>query len=282
MRLGIVGAGKAGVSLGRYLPGASEITLTGFLSRTEKSAGEGADFTDSRVYTSIDEMVLDNDIILIATPDGEIAHVWERIRGCLDETKEMIIGHLSGALSSELFSDKNYPYIHGISIHPVYAFSDRFSSYEKLNTAFFTLEGDSYAVSFWKKILTELGNKTATVEASKKVKYHAACSMASNHLLGLISKCVRLLSDCGFDEASAYTMLEPLVKNNVNGAFTSGVQNALTGPIERNDLDTVKKHLQVLEDDETLYKELGKAVLSIAETKHEDIDYQKVRDLLWQ
>ena len=169
MRLGIIGAGKAGVSLGRYLPRASEITLTGFLSRTEKSAVEGADFTNSRVYTSINEMVSDNNIILIATPDGEIAGVWERIRGCLDGTKEMIIGHLSGALSSELFSDKDYPYIHGISIHPVYAFSDRFSSYEKLNTAFFTLEGDPYAVTFWKKTLTELGNKTVQLRHQKRL-----------------------------------------------------------------------------------------------------------------
>ena len=279
MRLGIIGAGKAGVSLGKYLSSCEDITLTGFFSRTVKSAEEGAQFTETKVFATIEDMIPENDMILIATPDGEIAKVWEKLKKLLPVTKEIIIGHLSGVLSSELFHDSEKPDIHGISIHPVYAFNDRFTCWERLNTAFFTLEGDEKAVALWKTILSGMGNKTAAVDASSKVRYHAACAMASNDVLGLIKVCIDELKRSGFAEEEAYTLLEHLVKNNVDNAFKVGVEKALTGPVERNDVGTVKKHLSVMGENETLYRELGKAVLDIAMGKHKDTDYSELRGL---
>ena len=69
------------------------------------------------------------------------------------------------------------------------------------------------------------------------------------------------------------------VKNNVNNAFRFGLGDALTGPAERNDVDTIKKHIEVMKDDSVLYRELGKAVLDIAMQKHPDRDYRKLGEL---
>ena len=280
MRLGIIGAGKAGVSMGRYLRQSEDVSLTGFFSRTIESAREGADFTDSRAYTDIDEMVRESDTILIATPDGEIAGVWEQLKALIPDDREMTVGHLSGALSSEIFSGAEKANIHGISVHPVYAFADRFTCWEGLKTAFFTLEGSEKAVNLWKTVLSDLGNRTASIDAASKVRYHAACAMASNDVLGLIKVCVDNLKLCGFAEDEAYSLLEHLVKNNVDNAFRAGVVDSLTGPIERNDTGTVKKHLSVMGEYSTLYKELGKAVLDIATEKHADIDYSELKEVL--
>ncbi len=280
MRLGIVGAGKAGVSMGKYLSISSDIVLTGFFSRTKKSAEEAAEFTETCVFDSLEEMIPGNDMILIATPDGEIAKVWEQLKTLLPADSKITVGHLSGALSSDLFRDSEKPGIHRISIHPAYAFNDRFTCWERLNTAFFTLEGDELAVETWKKILARLGNKTASVDSSSKVRYHAACAMASNDVLGLIKVCVDELKRSGFAEDEAYSLLEHLVKNNVDNAFRVGVENALTGPVERNDVGTVKKHLAVMGENEALYRELGKAVLDIAMEKHKDTDYSELRGII--
>ena len=47
--------------------------------------------------------------------------------------------------------------IYPISIHPMFAFSDRESVYQQLNQVSFTLEGESHAVSRWKEIFEALG-----------------------------------------------------------------------------------------------------------------------------
>ena len=277
MKLGIIGAGKAGVSLGRYLSQSENISITGFYSRTYKSATEGADFTGSRAYESLTEIVAESDMILVATPDGEIAKVWEDLKSLISDEKNVAVGHLSGNLSSEVFSGK--PNIDRISIHPVFAFNDRFTCWERLGSAFFTLEGSEKAVNTWKSLLVRMGNKTATVDAASKVRYHAACAMASNDVLGLIKVCIDNLKLSGFTEDEAYSLLEPLVKNNVNNAFKVGVCDALTGPAERNDVNTIKKHIAVMGEYEKLYVELGKAVLDIAEEKHPDSDYTELKNL---
>ena len=56
---------------------------------------------------------------------------------------------------------------------------------------------------------------------------------------------------------------------------------ALTGPVERNDIETVKKHLAVLEgNSHTVYRTVSREVLNIAKMKNKDRDYSKMEDVL--
>jgi predicted short-subunit dehydrogenase-like oxidoreductase (DUF2520 family) len=114
-----------------------------------------------------------------------------------------------------------------------------------------------------------LGNKVCTIAKEDKVRYHAAASLASNHVLGLLSMSVSMLTGAGFCEEDAYALLRPLVMNNLEKAFEQGAAAALTGPIERGDTGTVNRHLAALTAEErAVYEAVGHYVHELAERKH--------------
>ena len=52
MRIGIIGAGRVGVTMGKYL-GDAGVEVSGFYSKTTQSAVQAAEFTDTTVYKSL-------------------------------------------------------------------------------------------------------------------------------------------------------------------------------------------------------------------------------------
>ena len=63
--------------------------------------------------------------------------------------------------------------------------------------------------------------------------------------------------------------------------FETDCEQALTGPIERNDVQTVRKHLECLrEADQKMYRTLGAKLVEIAKRKHPDTDYEELLKLL--
>ena len=75
LRLAIVGAGKVGCSLGRYLGESAAVDVAGFCSRDEAHAREAVDFAGGSVFASPVEAARAASLILVATPDGAIADV---------------------------------------------------------------------------------------------------------------------------------------------------------------------------------------------------------------
>lgn len=299
MNLGIIGAGRVGLSIGKYFSGCDSVTLTGYYSKTQKSAEEGAAFTGSSVFTSLRDIFEASDTLLIATPDDEIRLVWDCIvEECCCSTvlyDNKRICHCSGSLSSAVFSKNRLP-VHGdkpgtgmgnadisvCSMHPMYAFHHKYKSYQQLNQVFFTLEGDEPAVAAFCRVLSQMGNHYGVIASENKIKYHCAASMASNLVIGLLSKSITLLTDCGFEGQAVYEMLEPLVTGNIENVFSAagGVEKALTGPIERGDTRTVKKHLSVLDGEaKSLYQLLGKELADISARRHPDRDYGELLQL---
>ena len=137
MKIGFIGAGKVGTSMGKYLTERG-IRINGYYSKTVRSAREAADFTHTRVYRSISSLAEDSDAVFVTVPDGTIKEVWEQLK--ILPIKNKIISHFSGSLSSEIFSDIDRCGAYGYSIHPLFAFSDKYHSYKELSQAFFTNE----------------------------------------------------------------------------------------------------------------------------------------------
>ena len=278
MRIGIIGAGKVGTTLGRYLSMHGK-DVGGFYSRTRESADEAATFVGTGTYATQHELIQDNDIIFITTPDGVIAHVWEAL--LKENLDHHIICHFSGSLSSHVFSGREEAGALGISMHPMYAFSDKFHSYEQFHTAYLTLEGDPEAVTVMKPMWEELGHHVLTLKAQDKIKYHAAAAMASNEMLGLMQASLDVLSECGFSEEDSMALLTPLVQGNIASMLEKGCVNALTGPVERGDAQTIEKHLQALEGSEAgkIYQSLGCTMVELAKRRNPDRDYAPIREL---
>ena len=226
MRIGIIGAGKVGTTLGKYLSIHGK-NVTGFYSRTHESADEAATFAETETYSSLCKLVEKSDVIFITTPDGVIHQVWGELLH--QDISNRIICHFSGSLSSHVFSGREEAGASGISMHPMYAFSDKFHSYEQFHTAYLTLEGDPEAVAVMKPMWEAIGHHVLTLKAEDKIKYHAAAAMASNEMLGLMQASLDILSECGFSEKDSMALLTPLVQGNIASMLEKGCVNALTG-----------------------------------------------------
>lgn len=166
MKIGFIGAGKVGVSLGKYFADhGSEVA--GYYDCSEEASKEAALFTDSRHYKELLPIVEDSDALFLTVPDGMIHNGWEEIRSL--PVKGHIICHCSGALTArEAFSGISDTGGYGCSVHPLFAVSDKYHSYKELANAYFTLEGDPYALEKMRELLESFGNGMQLIDESKK------------------------------------------------------------------------------------------------------------------
>lgn len=278
MKAGFIGAGKVGCSLGRYFVHFG-IPLAGYASRSGDSARQAAQAADTQSFDSIDKLLSMCDVLFITVPDSQIQGIWDQIRAF--PVREKFICHCSGSLSSAIFSDITEAGAYGYSIHPMFPFNSKTTSYEDLQEALFTLEGDQAHKDQMRSFLSPLPNPVVEIRPEQKVRYHAAAVMASNQMAALMNRSLKLLEDCGFTEQEGLAALAPLVRQNLENILQSGPKDALTGPVERNDAVTVKKHLQALSvEDKEIYIPLCRELVRIAGSKHPSRSYDHMERIL--
>lgn len=278
MRIGFIGAGKVGSSLGKYFS-MKGLELSGYFSQTQTSSLEAAQFTDSKQYFSKQELIADSDLLFITVTDGAIQSVWESIK--TENLTGKFICHCSGSLSSGIFSDISSCGAYGYSVHPLYAIPSKTQSYKDLAQTMFTLEGEPSHLELMKEWLSQLGNKVVTIPTESKAVYHAAAVFASNHVVAVSMVANSLLEQCGFSADEALSAITPLMQGNLGHIVEQGPLQALTGPVERNDYTTIKRHLDCLPEEYTgLYKELSKVLVEMGSKRHPKEDYTKIRNLI--
>ena len=271
--IGFIGAGKVGVSLGKYFK-EKGLQVGGYYSRTHKSARWAAAFTQSTYYENLQEMISSCEIILFTVPDGAIASLWEMVKPYISGK---IIGHCSGLHSSKIFSDAGKANCFAYSIHPLMAVNSRENSWREFSNTLFTIEGDEKYLYYIEEILRGLGNKTRIISTENKIKYHAAAAILSNHLTALFDISQTLFEECGF---MGREELYYLAEGSLTNILKEGCMNALTGPVERNDVETVRKHVSVLEKETRIaYLANTAYLIRIAEKKHPDRDYSEMKNL---
>jgi predicted short-subunit dehydrogenase-like oxidoreductase (DUF2520 family) len=78
------------------------------------------------------------------------------------------------------------------------------------------------------------------VAEEQRSLYHAGLAHGANHLVTLVAQAMELLSAAGADDPAA--ILRPLLGAALDNALAEG-DAALTGPIVRGDVNTVRAHL---------------------------------------
>lgn len=276
MQIGFIGAGKVGVSLGKYFKEKGR-KVAGYYSLTEASAKWAAEFTNTTYYENLQQIISDCDILMFTVPDDKIAEVYQQAKTHLSGK---LIAHCSGLHSSKIFSDVGTVHCSAYSIHPLCAISSKEHSYKLLSDTLFTIEGDATHISTIQQMFKEMGNRTCVISAENKAKYHAAASLASNHMTAVFYMAEKLFMECGFSEKEAREELYGLARGNLENILAQGCISSLTGPIERGDVATVEKHLECLPKDIRLaYLENGKQLVEIAEKKHPERDDGNMREI---
>lgn len=277
-RIGFIGAGRVGTTLGRYFKAKTQ-NVVGFFSRSEASAEEAAQFTDTVCFKNIEELINNCNMIFITVPDGQIVNVWGTVSHYNITGK--IITHCSGAMSSQIFSNITMHSAFGYSIHPLCAVSSKEESYKDFSNVFFTIEGSADKLNTVLNWLKKIGNPATAIDSNCKALYHASAVFASNLAVGLYSTACSLLEECGFNESDAHKALSGLSLGNCSNIVEQGVIKALTGPVDRNDIGTIKKHLQVLNgNNRDIYTALSSELVKIAGRKNPGTDYTEMSRLL--
>lgn len=173
--------------------------------------------------------------------------------------------HLSGALGTDPLApllEKGYSVG---TLHPLQSLADPVLGAEQLKGVYFAVSGEPAAILAARRMVHPLGGSVLTVPVARRPLYHAAAVFASNYLAGLLGAAGRLMVQAGVPEDEALEAILPLARGSLDNLGRLGPVRALTGPVSRGDVETVRLHLRTLEPRErALYASMGLEVLNLA------------------
>lgn len=213
----IIGPGRAGTSLALALTNAG-CDVAPMLGRDDDvtAAAERVEF------------------LVIATPDGAIADV----AAAVEPDPETVVAHLAGSLGLDVLA----PHVRRASLHPLVALPNPDVGARRLIGAWYALTGDEAI----RRLADAVYGRSFSVADEHKAAYHAAASIAANHLVALLGQVQRI----GFEAGVPFEAYLDLARASLENVAALGPIDALTGPVARGDEETVARHLDALPPDE--------------------------------
>jgi len=278
LKIGIIGAGTVGSALAVRLAD-NGYPVVAVASRTLISAEKLANTIKGCQACDNNQQVADlADIVFITTPDAVIPNIVTSLQW----HKGQSVIHCSGADSTEVLEPARQMGANTGAFHPLQTFAGVQQAIANLPGSTIAIEAEEPLLSTLKEMAAALNCRWIELKASDKVVYHAAAVIASNYLVTLVKLADDLWETFGIPREQATQALLPLLKGTLNNIENVGIPQALTGPIARGDLETVKKHLAALQkeapDALSVYCELGLQTIPIAQAKGK-IDEEKADEL---
>lgn len=268
MQIAIVGAGVIGASLGLLLQRAGHAVVA-LSSRTKRRAQATAALLGGvEVVADPALAAMGADVVLLAVPDREIAALGERIAKGGALRRGAVVAHLAGGLPAAVLDPVRAAGAYPGALHPLQTFADVDTAVRMLPGTAFAVEGDPRATEVLARLAGDVGGKPLHVASGQKAAYHAGAVLASNFVVALLDGAVELLVRAGVPREEALPALLPLLSGTVQNLAHVGLPDALTGPIARGDVGTVRSHLAALaagnEDLLRLYVALGHRTIAVA------------------
>jgi predicted short-subunit dehydrogenase-like oxidoreductase (DUF2520 family) len=167
--------------------------------------------------------------------------------------------HLSGACPLEEL-DKlkaERPDVDVGGLHPLQSLPSVELGLERLPGSWCAVDGPPAV----ERLAISLGMRPFRVAPDQRARYHAAATIASNHLVALLGQAMRVAEAAGVPPEA----LLPLVRSSVDNVEALGARDALTGPVARGDGDTVVRHLDALAaEEQAAYRALAREALRLS------------------
>ncbi len=271
MKVTIIGAGVLGTSLGILLRRAG-YEIVAVCSRHARSAQVARDLIGQGELVGDPGLsAMGADIVFLAVPDRVIPSVSILVAASGALKRGAVVAHLAGGLPARVLSGTEAAGAYRGSMHPLQTFAEVDTAVRMLPDSFFFLEGDEEAVEVLRSVVIALDGRPICIESRNKALYHAGASAASNFLVSLIDYAQTLLLRAGVPQGVALPALLPLIKGTIANLEAVGVPDALTGPIARGDLGTVRSHMQRLREIPgnavRFYREMGRRTVEVAVRK---------------
>jgi predicted short-subunit dehydrogenase-like oxidoreductase (DUF2520 family) len=261
--IAIIGAGNLATALAPSLRQAG-YAITQIISRKNPASSERARQLAKKVGASaiaLEQARITADLIWFCVPDGAIASVASALKNSSD-WKGKTVFHSSGALPSDELADLKQRGAMVASLHPMMTFVR--GSKPSLAGVPFAVEGDAGAVRVARSIVHNLGAVTFAIQKKDKAAYHAWGTFASPLLTALLAATEQVAAAAGVRGKAARQRALPILLQTIANYVSLGAPGAFSGPIVRGDIETVKRHLEVLRKlpvERDVYVALARAAL---------------------
>ncbi len=242
MTFSILGAGRLGRTLGRVLIRRGLVPL-GISCRTLRSARQAVAFIGGgHPTTSNPKAAAGAGLILIATPDRAISPLARELADAGLVLRGKIVAHTSGALASSTLDPIRQRGALVASIHPLASIADPREVLRRFQGIPFAIEGDPGAVRQLRRLVVSLGGLPITIPRESKALYHLIACLLSNDLVALLAFGLDAARALGLGRRQAARLYLPLVRGTIDNVVRLGPVKALTGPISRGDVTTLRLH----------------------------------------
>jgi predicted short-subunit dehydrogenase-like oxidoreductase (DUF2520 family) len=261
--LAIIGAGRVGRALGRCLRELG-CKIGAVITRSESSARRAVRFIGAgKPHAGMTRQILASHVILIATPDDEIAVVARELaRIGAEELRGKVILHTSGALDSRVLDPVKACGAAVGSMHPLQSFSG--VAVPSLEGRVFAVEGETKAVRVARQLARALGGSPVPIAGERKILYHAAAAMAAGHVLAMEQAATQLMVSAGMRRSEAVRALLALTRQVLDNLEQLGPRAVWTGPLSRGDYKVVAAHLEVLRESPDEFVQVYEALNRLA------------------
>lgn len=280
--VGVVGAGRVGAVLSAALRAAG-YPVVAAAGESDASRGRIESLLPGVPRHKPTDVARAADLLLLAVPDDMLANVVQTLADSGAIRAGQYVVHTSGRHGLAVLDPARAVGARVVAMHPAMTFTGTGVDIERLPGTVFGLTADDEERAFAEALVTDLGGTPMWVPEPMRILYHAGLAHGANHLVTLVTEAMEILAAAGADDPAG--TLRPLLTAALDNALAQG-DAALTGPIVRGDLGTVRAHLDDIRANapQTLgsYLVLARATLDRAVTDGRVLPIRaaRIRDLL--
>ena len=241
-KIAIIGAGKLAYSLAPALI-QSDYDVQVVISRKLSSAKSLAKKNSIPQYSnSLKKISQEVNVFFLTVPDGEIKYAADALSRIKKIFTDSLCIHFSGVENIAALKSLQKKGCATGSLHIIRPFPSK--NIVDIRNSPASIETESrQAKSFLIQICRKLKLKPHTINSEEKVFHHIAAVHSSNFLVGNLFNAFSLISS-----KSKYpqSILKKTTQSALDNVFKLSPAKALSGPIDRGDIYTIKKHLKSL------------------------------------
>ncbi len=283
-RFCVVGPGRLGSTV---LAGLLEAALT--VSAVGVHGDGDTSLFGAIPHVRVRDAALEADAWWLAVPDDEIYAVAGRLAEALPGTRrprapQPLAIHSSGLGSVHLLKPLFEQGVRVMCLHPLQTFAGEPRAELLRDVPCAVTAHEERDLLLGEELAGRLGMKPFRLADEQKTLYHLSAVVGCNLLVALESEAKRLMDeatgkDRGLDHLGA--LLQTTMKNLLESGEPA---HALTGPVARGDVGTVRAHLRLLDRESPrlarTYRALSLEALALAAPRLDDEQVRSLRGLL--
>lgn len=239
----VIGTGKAGSVLGAALMRAGH-NVVACTAVSDISRLRAESLLPGVAIKPVADAVRDCDLVLLTVPDDVLPELVSGLAATSAISPGTFVVHAGGRYGVEVLAPLTAIGCLPLALHPVMTFTGTSVDLNRLSGCPFGVTAPDVLRPVAEALVVEMGGDPVWVPEHNRALYHAALAFGANGLMTLVSETSSLLETAGIDEPQR--LIAPLLGAALDNALRNG-DVAMTGPIVRGDVDTVRQHIYEIE-----------------------------------